>query len=514
MSQQKLKKYLKNLPKYLKKPKKTQNYGTSGYRTKEYELDPIIARCAIVSYIRSSTFCGKYIGIMITASHNPESDNGVKLIDNNGDMFDSQWENICDSVVNCEDDDLYSLLSKIHRRVGNQIELGAGIKGKILVGRDTRSSGERFYNVITEVLMNFDCIVVDLGIVSTPQMHFLVRNANLTGKLDPNLYFEHLGKCFEEIGGKFNENLLIDTANGVPKLIFEKLKKYINCEKLEVWNKETGILNYECGADFVKSNFKPPINYNINDERRCVSFDGDMDRLIYFKTQPEFKIIDGDNICALFAMFFTKKVENKLNVGCVLSDYSNLAAIKFIKNICPVSIATTGIKNFVKSAKKYDIGIFFEPNGHGGIVFSQNARNYLDSINLSGLYKIFDPSIGDPLADLLVLETLIPNINEKLYIPTPMRIINVHTKEYVQIILNENKKVIKPQKLATAIEELNGKYHGIVFIRPSGTEKLVRIFVQSEKKDDCDILCINAAQAVYDICGGIGPHPEISYYDN
>ncbi len=31
-------------------------------------------------------------GIVITASHNPEQDNGVKLVDPSGNMLDSQWE--------------------------------------------------------------------------------------------------------------------------------------------------------------------------------------------------------------------------------------------------------------------------------------------------------------------------------------------------------------------------------------------------------------------------------------
>ena len=34
----------------------------------------------------------KVTGIVITDSHNPEQDNGVKLVDPNGNMLDSQWE--------------------------------------------------------------------------------------------------------------------------------------------------------------------------------------------------------------------------------------------------------------------------------------------------------------------------------------------------------------------------------------------------------------------------------------
>ena len=32
------------------------------------------------------------IGVMITASHNPEEDNGIKLIDPEGEMLEAAWE--------------------------------------------------------------------------------------------------------------------------------------------------------------------------------------------------------------------------------------------------------------------------------------------------------------------------------------------------------------------------------------------------------------------------------------
>lgn len=39
-------------------------------------------------------------GIMITASHNPACDNGVKLVDSNGSILPKFWEERCSELVN------------------------------------------------------------------------------------------------------------------------------------------------------------------------------------------------------------------------------------------------------------------------------------------------------------------------------------------------------------------------------------------------------------------------------
>ncbi len=39
---------------------------------------------------------------MITASHNPEQDNGVKLVDPAGEMLEQSWEAVATELANAE----------------------------------------------------------------------------------------------------------------------------------------------------------------------------------------------------------------------------------------------------------------------------------------------------------------------------------------------------------------------------------------------------------------------------
>jgi len=45
---------------------------------------------------------------MITASHNPECDNGAKLVDPMGEMLEGSWEAYATRLANCSDEELMS----------------------------------------------------------------------------------------------------------------------------------------------------------------------------------------------------------------------------------------------------------------------------------------------------------------------------------------------------------------------------------------------------------------------
>ena len=48
-------------------------------------------RCGMLIAIRSQNL-GKVTGLMVTASHNPAEDNGVKLVEPSGHMLSQTWE--------------------------------------------------------------------------------------------------------------------------------------------------------------------------------------------------------------------------------------------------------------------------------------------------------------------------------------------------------------------------------------------------------------------------------------
>ena len=66
-------------------------YGTAGFRAAATLLDAVFLRMGMLAAARSAQ-TGAVIGVVVTASHNPIEDNGVKMIDADGGMLARSWE--------------------------------------------------------------------------------------------------------------------------------------------------------------------------------------------------------------------------------------------------------------------------------------------------------------------------------------------------------------------------------------------------------------------------------------
>lgn len=190
------------------------------------------------------------IGLMITASHNVGSDNGVKLIDPAGEMLDSSWETIATSLANVEDS---NLISTIERIISEQ-KINMSINATVITGRDTRHSGPSLLNAAIAGIQALNGVVQNFGIVTTPQLHYFVVCTNTNGSYgDPTIhgYYEKLSKAFKHIrqnkinNGQYIAEVSLDAANGVGANVMKEFQNYLESAiTVNIHNDGNGELNH------------------------------------------------------------------------------------------------------------------------------------------------------------------------------------------------------------------------------------------------------------------------------
>ncbi|KIJ45662.1 hypothetical protein M422DRAFT_227377 [Sphaerobolus stellatus SS14] len=293
-----------------------------------------------------------------------------------------------------------------------------------------------------------------------------------------------------------------------------------------------GALNNACGADYVKTSQRlpPSLASVLEAGQRACSFDGDADRLIYYylDDRKQFHMLDGDKIAALVANFIVELVkgaglEGKLEVGVVQTAYANGSSTKYLSERVPVECVKTGVKNLHHAAEKYSIGVYFEANGHGTVIFSPVALETLakhqpstpgQSTYLSQLISLSDvinQTVGDALSDMLLVEVVLAHKGysgyewDAIYSDLPNRLVKVVVKDR-NIFKTEDaeRRLTSPPGLQAKLDDLIRKYDGgRSFVRPSGTEDVVRVYAEATIRPQADAeLAFKVAGLVYDETGG------------
>jgi len=268
-----------------------------------------------------------------------------------------------------------------------------------------------------------------------------------------------------------------------------------------------GKINEDCGADYVKVQQRPPKSMpEVEPFTRCVSVDGDADRVVYFFSDDkgEFHLLDGDRIATLIAgylMDLVKQAEISLRLGLVQTAYANGASTDYIVDELkfPVSCVPTGVKHLHHKALEYDIGVYFEANGHGTIVFSDNAKATIaqaaetkeSAKTLLLLIDLINETVGDAISDMLLVETILNHKGWDVqdwissYKDLPNRQLKVKVQDRNVIETTDAERVcVKPEGLQTEINNVVANYkRGRSFVRPSGTEDVVRVYAEAATKE-------------------------------
>lgn len=72
------------------------------------------------------------------------------------------------------------------------------------------------------------------------------------------------------------------------------------------------------------------------------------------------------------------------------------------------------------------------------------------------------------------------------------------------------RKCVSPEGLQARIDDLVAKYpRGRSFVRPSGTEDVVRVYAEAETAADTAKLAAEVALVTYQFAGGVGPEPVV-----
>lgn len=225
-----------------------------------------------LAYILSNNESSDAIGIEITASHNPYTDNGIKIFDKLGMKIDSYQENVIETIIDSQSEIINN----------NKLKISHG-----------SSSRELYINNLSKLISS----------ATKPS---------------------------------YKLNIAVDCANGATSEIISEINYPKNISLKIFNNSPNGKnINDKCGAVYPEYLADVVCKSNKNNKSDYihfgVCFDGDGDRAILIDSAG--RILDGDDLLYLFA-YFSK--ENKKVVGTVMTNYGirknlNKIGIDFIE---------------------------------------------------------------------------------------------------------------------------------------------------------------------------------------
>ncbi len=391
-------------------------------------------------------------------------------------------------------------------------------KPKILIGKDTRISGDMLEGALLSGLCAVGADVVRLGIIPTPAVAYLTRkyeadagivisashnsaeyngikifNTNgykLSDEIEERiekLIFDssdeiklptgdNVGKCevsktalndYIEFAKKTIDTdlcglkIAIDCANGASYKTAVEVIAGLGAEVYAVSNHPNGInINQNCGSTYTKDFARYVKNIDVD---IGLSFDGDADRLLVIDEKGN--LVDGDKIMLICA--------EKLNEDGKLN-----------KN----TLVTTVLTNLglVMSAKEKNINIVQTNVGDRYVLEEMLNHGYSLGGEQSGHIIFLDyNTTGDGLVSALQLLSILKKSGRKIseladvFKPLPQVMINAK-------VSNQKKyDYLKDEVIMAEISELEKEFEnkGRVLIRPSGTEPKVRVMIEGDSVD-------------------------------
>ena len=388
---------------------------------------------------------------------------------------------------------------------------------QVLVGRDTRVSGDLLLKALSSGLNHSGKKVINIGICPTPAIPFLIKKFKIYSGIMISASHnppEYNGiKIFDHFGNKINKNkerqiesylnkinsslilrnqndivenfnlldlykqsliesignnnlngmkIILDTCHGSASVFAENIFKQLGARVNVINNNIDGSkINVRCGSTCLE-----PLKKAINEFNAEIgfSFDGDADRVIGMDSEEN--ILDGDHILFLWGRELIKEKNLSRNL-LITTVMSNLGFEKAWNELGGILIRTpVGDKFILKEINKQNADLGGEQSGH----ILSKINNYsgdgmLTAIQIANLCKKKNLILRD------LLKTSFRGFPQKL---TNIEL-NSNDKIFKDLIEKNINKLIK-EKLDNISEPCR------IFARNSGTEEVLRILVEAENK--------------------------------
>ena len=391
----------------------------------------------------------------------------------------------------------------------------------IVVGRDTRRSGKMLESALVAGMMSAGADVILLGVVPTPAVSYGVLyfkahgGAVISASHNPPEYNgikflsgegqklldseeieiedylggdmidewrpsgASIGKMVAEEG--FSQvyadrvlqvldgdrlagmRVVFDCANGAASTIIPLLINKLECECYLIGDKPDGLnINEKNGVMHLDSLITA---VRKHDADIGIAYDGDADRVLLVDHRGD--VINGDVILWVLARWLQR--EGILGSGVVATVMSNGKLENHLrKEGIQVFRCAVGDRYVLDMMKSTASGLGGEQSGH--VIIDHYVRTG-DGLCTGFAFLRACRELGE------VPETLVERFS-----PFPQKLTN--------ITVSDRDKVMSDEKLKSAIEQSNRELgsKGRVFLRPSGTEPLIRLLVECDDAKTLDLL--------------------------
>jgi phosphoglucosamine mutase len=390
-------------------------------------------------------------------------------------------------------------------------------KPTILIGRDTRLSGEMLTAAMIAGICSVGANAISIGVVPTPAVAYLTReyeaDAGVVISASHNPVEYNGIKFFNNSGYKLSDaleeeietivnnqcsNIELPTGTEIGRVLYrnESIYDYIRYAKRQVSHRFDGlkvVIDCANGASYVSAPealrelgaevviiHNEPDGTNIN--KACGSthmedlkayviqvgadigfaFDGDADRCL--AVDEHGRLVDGDQLMAICGNYMKEKGTLKKDtiVGTVMSNLGfTLMGQEQGINIVQTQVGDRYVLERML-AEGYNIG--GEQSGH--IIFldeNTTGDGLLTALHVLEVIK----DTGKKLSDLASIMNVLPQV-----------LVNARVTTEKKYAYQNNPTILE------AIESLEEKFagEGRVLIRPSGTEPLVRVMIEGKNK--------------------------------